>query len=83
MDLMWGRTNMRLVKDWLTSSTTSFAMKCIGNSLCFRSIEVVLLEAKKQVGTSSFSGITELFAGVGAGAEAAALVFPQGSRSSS
>ena len=76
MDLMWGRTNMRLVKDWLTSSTTSFAMKCIGNSLCFRSIEVVLLEAKKQVGTSSFSGITELFAGVGAGAEAAALVFP-------
>ena len=77
MDLMWGRPHMKHVKEFLLSKSYSFAITCIGNALCFRSIEVFMSELAKYVKRwrSDRGGVVELFAGVGTGAEAATVVF--------
>ena len=77
MDLMWERPHLQHVKEFLLAKSYSFACTCIGNALCFRSIEVFMSELGKYVKRwrDDRGGVVELFAGVGTGAEAAASVF--------
>ena len=78
MDLMWGVGNMRHAKEALKTETISFVGDCLGNSICFRSFEVFLEAVKDRIQSPRMDrdGVTELFAGMGTGAEVVLQVFP-------